>query len=69
MVCPVVPAIIALVLAGNAQRNIDASGGALDGEGLVKAARVISWVHLALAALVLVVVILGVVVAASSSSS
>jgi hypothetical protein len=54
VVCPVIPAIIALVLAGNAKRTIAASGGAKTGEGLVTAARVISWVNIALAVVVII---------------
>ena len=44
-------AIVALVLASQAKRAIQASGGATSGEGLVTAAQVIAWVHLALAVL------------------
>lgn len=47
----VVMAIVALCLCPSAQRNIEASNGALTGEGLVKAARAISWVNIALIAL------------------
>jgi uncharacterized membrane protein len=57
VICPVVPTIVALVYAGRAQRAITASGGALTGSGMVTAARVLSWVHLALAAVVVVVLI------------
>ena len=45
---PLVPAVIALVLAGRASRSIDASGGQRGGAGLVTAARVLSWINLAL---------------------
>jgi hypothetical protein len=48
VVCPVVPAIVALVLAGSAERAIAASGGLLTGEGLVKAARIVAWVNIGL---------------------
>ena len=47
----VVMAIVALCLCPSAQRNIEASNGALTGEGFVKAARAISWVNIALVAL------------------
>jgi Domain of unknown function (DUF4190) len=57
VVCPVIPAIVALVLAHNAQQKIDASGGYLTGDGFNTAARVISWVHLALAALAIVILV------------
>ena len=45
---PFVPAVIALVLAGRASRSIDASGGQRGGAGLITAARVLSWINLAL---------------------
>ncbi len=53
VVCPVVPAIVALVLAAQAKREIESSQGRLDGEGLVTAARVISIIHLAMSVLVI----------------
>lgn len=63
---PVVPflgAIGALVLASMARRDIAASGGRVGGQGLVTAARVLSWVHLSFVAalfLVLLLALLGV---------
>ena len=69
VVCPVVPAIIALALAGGAERAIAASGGTRTGDGLVKAARIISWIHLGFVALVVVVVLLVLTLAAASSTS
>ena len=57
VVCPVIPAIVALVLAHNAQQKINASGGSLTGDGFNTAARIISWVHLALAALAIVILV------------
>jgi hypothetical protein len=46
--CPVIAAIIALVLAASASHEIHESGGWITGEGLVTAAKVIAWIHLAL---------------------
>ncbi len=46
-----IPAIIALVMAGGAEREIAQSGGALQGEGQIKAGRIMSWITLGLAAL------------------
>ena len=68
VVCPVIPAIVALVLANNADAAIQASGGRKTGEGLTKAARIISWIHLGLCIAGLVIVILIAVIAAASSS-
>ena len=47
---PLVPGVIALVLAGRASRSIDSSGGQRGGAGLITAARVLSWINLALCA-------------------
>lgn len=58
LLLPVLGAIAALVLAGSARRDIDASGGRLTGRGLVTASRVLAWIHLAL----FVLAIIGVVV-------
>ena len=67
-VCPVIPAVVALVLANNADASIQASGGRKTGEGLTKAARIISWINIGLFVAVLVFVILIAVLAAASSS-
>lgn len=54
---PVIPAIVALVLAPSAERDIAASGGRLTGETLVRAGRIVAWVHLGLCLAFLVVVL------------
>jgi hypothetical protein len=69
VICPVLPAIVALVLASNAKRAIAESRGTKDGEGLATAAQVISWIHLALAALVLLLIIFAIAAGTSTSSS
>lgn len=66
MVCPIVPAIVALVLANNAEREIKASGGTQTGEGLAQAAKIVSWIHLALIGAVIVLFVLIAVVGSSS---
>ncbi len=70
MVCPIIPAVVALFMCPGARRKIEGSGGALTGEGLVTAAKIISWVNLGLwgAGLVLVI-ILGIIGALASDSS
>ncbi|BEP12496.1 hypothetical protein acdb102_08070 [Acidothermaceae bacterium B102] len=55
VICPVIPAIVALVFASRAAQAIAASGGALGGQSMVTAAKVIAWAHLALVALGLLV--------------
>jgi hypothetical protein len=54
-VCPIIPAVVALVLASSAAKEIAASGGRIQGGGLVTAARIVSWVNIGLWAAVLVV--------------
>jgi len=44
---PVVLGVAALVLARSAQRSIDAARGALGGQGMVTAARVVAWANIA----------------------
>jgi hypothetical protein len=54
-VCPIIPAVVALVLASSAAKEIEASGGRVQGAGLVTAARIVSWVNIGLWAAMLVV--------------
>jgi hypothetical protein len=53
-VCPVVPAIIALVLAHKSDQEIAASQGRVGGAGLNTATRIISWINIGLYAAVIV---------------
>ena len=48
VVCPIIPAIAALIVGAKASREIRESGGRLGGEGLVKAGRILAIVHLCL---------------------
>jgi hypothetical protein len=57
-VCPVVAAIAALILAASANREIQESGGWVTGEGLVTAAKIIAWIHLALFTIAVIAFIL-----------
>jgi hypothetical protein len=54
VLCPIIAAVVALVLAHVAGNKIDASGGRLTGDGLVKAAQIIAWIHIVLFTLVMV---------------
>ena len=58
LVCPLIPAIVALVLAHNSDQKIKASGGRLTGEGLNTAARIVSWIHLGLFAFGIVIIVI-----------
>jgi len=53
----VIPAIVALSMAGGARREIDASGGRLSGDGFIKGGVICSWISIGLSAVLLVVVI------------
>ncbi|MFM8239599.1 MAG: hypothetical protein ACKOAW_04720 [Actinomycetota bacterium] len=55
LACPVIPAIIALVLAAKSQQEIAASHGAIGGEGLNTATRIVSWINIGLYAAVIVI--------------
>jgi len=48
VLCPVIPAIAALVIAPGARRKIDASNGRLTGLGLLTAAKWVSWINIVL---------------------
>lgn len=66
VICPIVPAIVALVLAANADRTIRDSGGWKTGAGLVTAARWLAWINIGVsAAVVLLVVVIAVAGAGS----
>jgi hypothetical protein len=63
---PVILAIVALVLAQQADRSIAASNGWREGKGMVTAARVLAWIHLGFIVLVIlfaVAFLIGIVIA------
>jgi hypothetical protein len=66
--CPVIPAIVALVLANRAQAAIDASGGWRTGSGLVTAARIVAWINIGVFGLALVAGIIAIIVTVASSA-
>ena len=57
-VCPVL-AIVSLSLCPSSRRRIQASGGAITGEGLLTAAKIVAWINVGLAALVLLLIGIG----------
>ncbi len=67
VVCPFVTAIIALVLAGQSNRAIDASGGRLTGRGMNTATKVISWINIVASILGLIVLIALIVFASEAT--
>jgi hypothetical protein len=66
--CPVVLAVVALVLASNAKKSIAASGGTLTGESLVQVATIVSWINIGLFVLGVVLVIILVAIGASTDN-
>ncbi len=64
----VIPAIIALVMAGRAQREIEASGGRLDGLQLIKAGRITSWIGIGINLLLVLGVVVFLVLVFSTST-
>ncbi|MEO6822484.1 MAG: DUF4190 domain-containing protein [Candidatus Nanopelagicales bacterium] len=67
--CPIVLAIVALVFAAKAKRAIAASNGWVTGEGMATAAKVISWINIALVLVGLIAFVVVLVVLAATSSS
>jgi hypothetical protein len=55
VVCPVILAIIALVVAGQSNRAIEASGGRLEGRSLNTATKWVSWINIVLTVLAILV--------------
>ncbi len=69
LACPVVAAVVALFLAGAADREIKASGGWVTGEGLVKGARIAAWINIALSVVVLLFIVLVLAAARTTSTT
>ena len=67
VVCPIVLAIVALVVAGKAKAEIDASNGWVTGDGLVTAAKVVAWINIALSIVGIVIFLLFFAFAATTS--
>ncbi|MDO8310155.1 MAG: DUF4190 domain-containing protein [Actinomycetota bacterium] len=60
-ICPIAAAIVALVFASMATKELDASDGALEGRGLVTAAKIVSWINIGLWAAMIVLGAFGLV--------
>ena len=69
IVCPLIPAVVALFLASSATRNINASNGALEGDGMVKAAKIIAWINIGLCLVVIAITIIAIIAAVATSDS
>ena len=69
MFCPVIPAIVALVMIPGSKRKIDESGGRLTGDGLLTAAKWVSWINIAFYGLIIVGVIFLIIIGAMAGVS
>jgi hypothetical protein len=65
IICPFITAVVALVLAGQSNRAIEASGGQLEGRSLNTATKVIAWLNIVLGIVVIVGLIVLLAVGAS----
>ncbi|MGA0980791.1 MAG: DUF2510 domain-containing protein, partial [Candidatus Nanopelagicales bacterium] len=57
VICPIIAAIVALVLARSSDKEITASQGRVDGSGLNTATRIIAWLNIGVSIVVGLVVI------------
>jgi hypothetical protein len=69
VICPVIPAVVALVLASQAKGKINRSGGRVGGQGLVTAATIIAWINIGLAVAVVALIVVIAAFGRSSSST
>jgi len=70
VVCPLILAIIALVFASKADREIATTGGAVQGGGLITAAKIVAWINIGIylaIAVVMVIIVIIVVIAGAWS--
>jgi hypothetical protein len=69
VICPIIAAIVALVLARSSDKEINASQGRIDGAGLNTATRIIAWLNIGVSIVVglvvMVLTVLGVIFAAN----
>lgn len=68
VVCPVIPAIVALVFASKADREIAVSNGWVTGAGMVTASKIVAWINIGLYAALAAIGVLVVVLAAITGS-
>ena len=69
VVCPLIPAVVALALIPGSRRTIQASGGAVGGLGLLTAAKIIAWINIGLGVLGLGAFIIAVIASSATSTS
>ncbi|MGA1147023.1 MAG: DUF4190 domain-containing protein, partial [Candidatus Nanopelagicales bacterium] len=66
--CPVIPAIIALVFANKAEKEIAISNGWVTGGGLVTASKIVAWINIGLYAALIAMGVLIFLIAAISGA-
>lgn len=64
VICPIIPAIIALVFANKADKEIAASNGWVTGGGLVTASKIVAWINIGLYAALIAIGVLVLILAA-----
>ena len=64
VICPIIPAIIAVVFASKADKEIAASNGWVTGGGLVTAAKIVAWINIGLYGALIAIGVLVLIVAA-----
>lgn len=64
VICPVIPAIIALVFANKADKEIAVSNGWVTGGGLVTASKIVAWINIGLYAALIGIGVLVLILAA-----
>jgi hypothetical protein len=67
--CPVVLSIVALALIPSSRRNINQSGGAVGGLGILTAAKIIAWINIGLFVLIVGIAVIAGIASSSSGSS
>jgi hypothetical protein len=68
VICPVIPAIIALVFASRADKEIAVSNGWVTGGGLVTASKIVAWINIGLYAALIAIGLLVLIVAAAGGA-
>jgi uncharacterized membrane protein len=64
VICPIIPAIVALVFANMAKKEIAAGEGRVTGQGLVTASTIVAWINIGVWAALLVIGLLALVLVA-----
>jgi hypothetical protein len=69
LVCPIIPAVIALAMVPGSRRTIYASGGSVSGLGLLSATKIIAWINIGLAVVGIGAIVLIALVSSSTDTT